>query len=413
MEPDPILPYIQFEEEGIFGSTGHTVSDAYPSTASSSTGESSDPRMVWSATRILGSSNTSRDWMQQQESSPAFADDLDATGVISPQIEQDLLQSDPFTELAQPDHEGFLNPFFEPGNTFTRNHNNAPPWAHYDELDTNHVHRRAYGPETVYLNVPTYVDRLGSRATTPGGPSDTASAVSSENVNTRLETRPRRGGRQSGMNLSRESVQNIRRCSEGKPCISCSSTQGRKWDGCVRSFKELVDVFKPEILATRLQPQALTGFMSYHTLRRYGQDDFDLPLHFGFGRPFYGFKGAEYNPMTTEIQFSHVVGPSDQHPESALYGYSLPKPERYGRLATGLFWCRRRWMDTRTSPRDVGIFCSILENTKVPSRRTSARQKPILYMDVGLGDNHAVVAGLYSIGRPAWRNEQLAIPGGR
>lgn len=79
-----------------------------------------------------------------------------------------------------------------------------------------------------------------------------------------------------------------------------------------------------EILASRLQSQAITEFMMQHTLLRPELVPFDLPLHLGFGRPFYGFEGAEYDPNTEEIQYLHVVGHSEQSAEPQLRGYSIP-----------------------------------------------------------------------------------------
>lgn len=63
--------------------------------------------------------------------------------------------------------------------------------------------------------------------------------------------------------------------------------------------------------------------MGDHTIRSSEQDSFDLPLCFGFGKTFHGFEGAEYQ-YDVETQYSRAVGPSGPHPESPLYGFSIP-----------------------------------------------------------------------------------------
>lgn len=51
---------------------------------------------------------------------------------------------------------------------------------------------------------------------------------------------------------------------------------------------------------------------------------FVLPLSFGFGKTFYGFYGAEYDPTTEDGAFTHVIAAGEQHPETHLVGYGLP-----------------------------------------------------------------------------------------
>lgn len=79
-----------------------------------------------------------------------------------------------------------------------------------------------------------------------------------------------------------------------------------------------------ELMATRLQSQPITEFMAQHIRSRPNSVYFDLPLNFGFGNTFHGFIGAEYDPTTVAVQYSPVVGPTDRHPESPLWAYSLP-----------------------------------------------------------------------------------------
>lgn len=50
---------------------------------------------------------------------------------------------------------------------------------------------------------------------------------------------------------------------------------------------------------------------------------FDLPLHFGFGKDFHGFKGAEYDSVSAEASYLYVIGHTDQHPESPLHAHSI------------------------------------------------------------------------------------------
>jgi hypothetical protein len=52
--------------------------------------------------------------------------------------------------------------------------------------------------------------------------------------------------------------------------------------------------------------------------------EFDLPLSFGFGKPFIGFRGIEYIPITNEARWSRVIGYSDESPRYSRSLYVYP-----------------------------------------------------------------------------------------
>ncbi|KUL88458.1 hypothetical protein ZTR_05525 [Talaromyces verruculosus] len=56
----------------------------------------------------------------------------------------------------------------------------------------------------------------------------------------------------------------------------------------------------------------MKGWISEHAYFPPGQERFELPLHFGFGKVFKGFYAVEYAPTTDEAQRSHAVGRGDQ-----------------------------------------------------------------------------------------------------
>ncbi|KAI7968214.1 hypothetical protein EIK77_010384 [Talaromyces pinophilus] len=53
-------------------------------------------------------------------------------------------------------------------------------------------------------------------------------------------------------------------------------------------------------------------WISEHAFFPPGQERFELPLYFGFGKVFEGFYAVEYAPTTVEAQRSHAVGRGDQ-----------------------------------------------------------------------------------------------------
>lgn len=66
------------------------------------------------------------------------------------------------------------------------------------------------------------------------------------------------------------------------------------------------------ILAERLHFDNMKGWISEHAYFPPGQERFELPLYFGFGKVFKGFYAVEYAPTTDEAQRSHAVGRGDQ-----------------------------------------------------------------------------------------------------
>lgn len=177
---------------------------------------------------------------------------------------------DPYSFLTWPDQP------YVSDNAFTRNQGNTSPWnalprsSPVDVIDTDMLYP-AYQAGTYHQSssntVPGYIQHspgmnealLSSSPSTTGlPPSNSVSPASQDNQ--LPETRPR-GGRRPGMNLTEELVNNVRRvrqvgaclrcaackerCSTEMPCKNCAHTEGRKWEGCVRSFTELVDAFKP------------------------------------------------------------------------------------------------------------------------------------------------------------------------
>lgn len=56
----------------------------------------------------------------------------------------------------------------------------------------------------------------------------------------------------------------------------------------------------------------MAGWISEHTHFPPGQENFELPLYFGFGKIFKGLYAIEYDPTTNEAQRSHAVGHGNQ-----------------------------------------------------------------------------------------------------
>ncbi|RAO71376.1 uncharacterized protein BHQ10_007388 [Talaromyces amestolkiae] len=272
---------------------------------------------------------------------------------ISPYPEADVMNMHPAPYTEHPRMNNILgNPpqVHVSSHAFPHNMGYSPPW---NVLHTE-VDYRAIAAETsdelfhsmidqnMLLNVPHNPRSHGTGETrgsfsTVGTPhtasSDCRSEVSLEH------TEIRRGGRQQGSRLPEDGVLNVRqvrdvgacircfvlreRCSPGTPCLKCSITKGRKWVGCIRSFEELTKLLNPDTLAGRLRPQALTQWMSTNIRSTLWQRQFDLPLSFGFGENFIGFRGVEYIPNTDEARWRGTVGHSDIHPESPQFHQSL------------------------------------------------------------------------------------------
>ncbi|EED16507.1 hypothetical protein TSTA_015910 [Talaromyces stipitatus ATCC 10500] len=241
--------------------------------------------------------------------------------VISPRVEEDIINMQrQESYIWNPDTDYMLgNPSYPrvPDHRFNAGY--SSPW---NPLQTESGH------ENTYLAVPGNRGRNRtarspvSTANTPYTPSSLGSRSEADRGHARAGRR--RGGREQGMRLAESTVQNVRECSGGSPCDTCAkTTRGRKWAGCIRSFKELTNLLNPDILSSRLRAEVLTRWITANTLMPRGRNEFELPLSFGFGKPFIGFRGIEYDPRTSEALWTYTIGQGDTHSESALYSNSL------------------------------------------------------------------------------------------
>uniref|UniRef100_A0A093Y3R0 Nitrate transporter 1.8 n=1 Tax=Talaromyces marneffei PM1 TaxID=1077442 RepID=A0A093Y3R0_TALMA len=87
---------------------------------------------------------------------------------------------------------------------------------------------------------------------------------------------------------------------------------GREQGAGCRCMYQVQDVENEDILAERLHFHNMAGWISEHTHFPPGQENFELPLYFGFGKIFKGLYAIEYDPTTNEAQRSHAVGHGNQ-----------------------------------------------------------------------------------------------------
>ncbi|KAF3406265.1 hypothetical protein DPV78_000396 [Talaromyces pinophilus] len=209
-------------------------------------------------------------------------------------------------------------------------HTGTSGLLNFVEAEYTRGSKRANG----YLNVPGYSGSRGIAGTvgssfSAAGTPYTASSDSRNDVSQDpTETGLRRGGRERGMKLPEDGVLNVlqvwdvracircrilrMRCSGETPCRPCLGLNMRKWAGCLRSFNDMADLLKPDILAERLQFRNMARWISENTYCPPEQDEFELPLYFGFGEIFKGLYAVEYNPTTEEAQHSYIISRSDQ-----------------------------------------------------------------------------------------------------
>ncbi|PCH02633.1 Hypothetical protein PENO1_036860 [Penicillium occitanis (nom. inval.)] len=206
---------------------------------------------------------------------------------ISPNAEADVMNMQsqaPFAEEPRADH--ILNGYRQTGilaHTATLNTGHPSPW---------HAYRNQMGSDQdVFLSVP---DNTRSRGTGTRGSLSTVDTPYTASSNGRSDVtqeriEPRRGGRQPGSRLPEASVQNVRQ-------------RINKWT----QMGPLSTLFQRNGRTTQ------TWWISEHAFFPPGQERFELPLYFGFGKVFEGFYAVEYAPTTVEAQRSHAVGRGDQ-----------------------------------------------------------------------------------------------------